>query len=48
VGGGLLAVLVAGWAGDRGGLGDQQFLHAAAEHGADDVEVVELDAGRVA
>ena len=46
--GGLLAVLVAGWAGDLGGLGDQQLLDPAAEHGADDVQVVELDAGRAA
>ena len=43
---GLLAVLVTGRAGDRGRFGDQQVFHPAAQHGADDIQVRQLDAGR--
>src|SRR5208282_3669710 len=40
--------LLAGRPADLAGLDDQQLFDPAADHGADDVEIIELDAGRAA
>jgi hypothetical protein len=41
-------LFLAGGPGDLAGLGQQQFLDSAAQDGADDVELAELDAGGAA
>src|SRR4051812_32191773 len=46
--GGLRLLLVVGWPDDLCRLGDEELLDSAAEHPADDVEIIELDAGRPA